>query len=635
MTGAHGFLGGYVYEQLVAHGARTSHIRTPNAEELDLRVTGNCIKAVRDIDLVIHLAATVGGIGYNSAYPGDLFYDNAKMGIELIEQSRLSGVGKFVQVGTVCAYPRTPSHIPFREEDLWQGYPEESSAPYGIAKKMLMVQLQAYRAQYGFRGIYLLPTNLYGPRDNFAPGSSHVVPALVRRFTEAARQQLPEVTVWGTGKASREFIFAEDAARGIVLAAIRYDKPDPVNLGSCFEIEIRQLVEIIARKTGFSGKITWDSTKPDGQPRRKLDVTRAEREFGFLSRVDFEDGLTRTIDWYLKHGRPSRSPSIFESVVTRGPHLAVTYANDKNQDGAGAQLQRIYGIYALSRALGVPYVHTPIKHLGYHGLPALENNGPPTDLLPEYNRVFRIPSDIELPENLVIHDTPDADAGFIEAMKNAENDGSSFHLIRILYPFPVTDRDPETYRCVKAISPFQYRRSEVFRLAIHVRRGELYAICSDRMLPNSYYVSCALKFQAILQRLDIPFVCELYSEVASKKFEVTPESHGIYGRISENITFDPGMNHLEDFDAIPNLERFVNIEPIETLRRMATADALILSRSSFSYVAAILSTNGIVVYYPFWHFAMKDWLVSNDDGAVAETDLIERLESWKRSPCES
>jgi GDP-L-fucose synthase len=314
LTGAHGFLGGYVYEQLLAHGAKKSHIRTPGKQDLDLRKTEDCIKAVKDVDLVIHLAANVGGIGYNSAYPGDLFYDNAKMGIELIEQARRTGVGKFVQVGTVCAYPRTPPTIPFKETDLWEGYPESSNAPYGIAKKMLLVQLQAYRAQYGFNGIYLLPTNLYGPRDNFDSASSHVVPALVRRFIEATRQQSPKVTVWGTGAASREFIFAEDAARGIVLAAMKYDKPEPVNLGSSVEIDIMQLVEIISRKTGFSGTITWDTTKPDGQPRRKLDISVAEREFGFRSRGGFEDGLARTIDWYLKHGRPSRSASIFAPV---------------------------------------------------------------------------------------------------------------------------------------------------------------------------------------------------------------------------------------------------------------------------------------------------------------------------------
>jgi GDP-L-fucose synthase len=310
LTGAHGFLGGYVYKQLLAHGAESGHIRTPSKEELDLRISDDCVEAVRDIDLVIHLAANVGGIGYNAAHPGDLFYDNAKMGVELIERSRLSGVRKFVQVGTVCAYPKTPPAIPFREIDLWEGFPEPSSAAYGLAKKILLVQLQAYRAQYGFNGIYVLPTNLYGPRDNFDPASSHVVPALILKFVEAARHRSPEVTVWGTGTASREFIFAEDAARGIVEAAMRYDKPEPVNLGSSVEITIRQLVEIIARQTGFAGTISWDSAKPDGQPRRKLDNSSAEREFGFRAEVGLEEGLKRTIEWYLKCGRPSRSASI-------------------------------------------------------------------------------------------------------------------------------------------------------------------------------------------------------------------------------------------------------------------------------------------------------------------------------------
>jgi hypothetical protein len=309
------------------------------------------------------------------------------------------------------------------------------------------------------------------------------------------------------------------------------------------------------------------------------------------------------------------------------PHLAVTYASDKLQDGAGAQLQRIYGIYALSRALGVPYVHSPIEHLGYHGLLALENNAPSSGLLPECNRVFRIPSDIEVPETGVIHDMQDADASAIEAIKNAGSDGTNFHLIRICLPYPVTDRDPETYGCVKAISPFPYRRSEVFRLAVHVRRGD--AIDSDRMLPNGYYVSCVLRFQRILRLLDIPFVCELYTEEATKKFEVTPQHHGISGRMSESMSYHPGMSHLEDFDTVPNLERYVNTDPIETLRRMATADALILSRSSFSYLAALLSQNCIVIYYPFWHSAMKEWLISGVDGALPERELADRLESWK------
>jgi hypothetical protein len=315
--------------------------------------------------------------------------------------------------------------------------------------------------------------------------------------------------------------------------------------------------------------------------------------------------------------------------LPRPPHFAVTYANDKFQDGAGAQLQRIYGVYGLSRALGVPYVHSAIEHLGYHGLLALENNAPSSELLSECNRVFHIPSDIEVPAARVIHDMQDADAGAIEAMKNAGSDGTDFHLIRICMPYPVTDKDPEAYRCVKAISPFPYRRSEAFRLAIHVRRGEQYAIESKRILPNSYYVSCALRFGEILRKLDIPFVCELYTEEATKTFEVTPHHHGIDGRISANVTYDPGMSHLEDFDTIPNLERYINIDPIETLRRMATADAMIMSRSSFSYVAAILSQNCIVIYYPFWHSAMKEWLSSDIDGALPEGELTDRLESWK------
>jgi len=311
-------------------------------------------------------------------------------------------------------------------------------------------------------------------------------------------------------------------------------------------------------------------------------------------------------------------------------NLALTYANDKNMDGAGAQLQRIYGIYALSRALSVPYFHSPIKKLGYHGLSSLEKNSPSENLLSEFNRVFHIPSDIDLPEERVIHDTTDADVGFIEAIQKAGNDDQHFNLIRILYPYSVTDQNPEMYRCVKAISPFRRHRSPVFRLAIHVRRGELYAIFSDRMLPNSYYVSSALAFQVVLKKLDIPFVCELYTEVPTKPFVVTPQHHGIEGRIQADVTYDPAMNHLEDFDAIPNLEQFINISPIDTLERMATADALILSRSSFSYLAAILSTKCIVIYYPFWHRALNDWLVADDNGVAPETDLIERLDLWKR-----
>jgi len=311
------------------------------------------------------------------------------------------------------------------------------------------------------------------------------------------------------------------------------------------------------------------------------------------------------------------------------PRLAVTYANDRMQDGAGAQLQRIYGIYALSRELGIPYVHTPLEEIGYHGLMALQDNAPSSDLLPECNRVFDIPSDIELPEAMVVHEMQDADIGAIEALRDAAGDDPSFHLVRICLPYPLTEHDPETYRHVKAISPFPYRRSKVFRLAIHVRRGEQIALKSGRMLPNEYYISCALKFQDVLRRLDIPFVCELYTEVATKTFQVTPRHHGIDERISANMTYEPGLSRVEEFDVLPNVERFINTDPIETLGRMATADALIMSRSSFSFVAAILSEQCIVIYHPFWHNAMNEWLVSGADGALPEGELIERLESWK------
>lgn len=317
--------------------------------------------------------------------------------------------------------------------------------------------------------------------------------------------------------------------------------------------------------------------------------------------------------------------------LTRGPSLALTYKNDQNEDGAGAQLQRIYGIYAISRFLAVPYIHTPIRNIDYQGLLALENNAPIPGLLSEYNRVFHIPSDIDLPQRHGIRDMVDADADSIEAITKRRSGGTEFTLIRIAYPYPITDRNPELYQCVKAISPFRYRRSDVFRLAIHVRRGELFAHNSDRMLPNAYYVSCALNFQEVLRRLDIAFICELYTEVASKKFEVTPHHHGIRGRVSGTVTLDPAMNHLEDFEGIPRLEHFINTHPIETLRRMATADGLIISRSSFSYLSAILSTDCVVIYHPFLHFPMKDWLITDANGNIPENRLFARLEAWKNT----
>jgi len=300
VTGGAGFLGSFLVEKLKGKGAKEESIRIPRSRDTDLRYWENCVKAVRDIDIVIHLAARVGGIGFNRKYPATLFYDNAMMGIQMMEVARQEGVEKFVAIGTVCAYPKfTP--VPFKEENLWDGYPEETNAPYGLAKKMLLVQSQAYRQQYGFNSIFLLPVNLYGPRDNFDLESSHVIPALIRKFVEAVENNKKEVEVWGTGKASREFLYVEDAAEGILLAAERYNKPEPINLGAGFEIKIKDLVELIAELTGFEGEIRWDTSKPDGQPRRCLDVSRAKEEFGFEAKTDFKDGLRKTIEWYKKN----------------------------------------------------------------------------------------------------------------------------------------------------------------------------------------------------------------------------------------------------------------------------------------------------------------------------------------------
>jgi len=257
--------------------------------------------SVKDKDIVIHLAAKVGGIGFNQKYPGELFYDNAIMGIQLIEAAQQEGVEKCVILGTVCAYPKfTP--VPFKEADLWNGYPEETNAPYGLAKKALLVQSQVYRQQYELNAIYLLPVNLYGPRDNFNPDSSNGIPALIKKFTDAVNEKRKIVEVWGTGAASREFLYVEDADCGIILATERYNKPDPVNLGTGNEISIKDLVAIIQKCTGFSGEIRWDISKPDGQPRRCLEVTRAKKEFGFEAKVPFDEGLKKTIEWYQNHG---------------------------------------------------------------------------------------------------------------------------------------------------------------------------------------------------------------------------------------------------------------------------------------------------------------------------------------------
>jgi len=297
VTGGAGFLGSFVVEKLIACGVPKKNIFVPRSGEYDLRNRKICEEVVQRQDVVIHLAAKVGGIGLNREKPGELFYDNLIMGAQMMEAARKAGVEKFVALGTICAYPKfTP--VPFKEDDLWNGYPEETNAPYGLAKKMMLVQAQAYRAQYGFNTIYLLPVNLYGPRDNFDPSSSHVIPALIKKFVDAGNQGRDYVEVWGTGTPTREFLYVEDAAEGIVLATEKYDKGEPVNLGSGMEISIAKLVELIGRLTNFNGEIRWDATKPDGQPRRMLDVSRAEREFGFRAKTEFEQGLRNAIEWY-------------------------------------------------------------------------------------------------------------------------------------------------------------------------------------------------------------------------------------------------------------------------------------------------------------------------------------------------
>jgi GDP-L-fucose synthase len=305
LTGGSGFLGAHVGERLESHGL--AELVAPRSARYDLRDRDAIRAALADArpEVVIHLAAVVGGIGANMATPGQFFYDNALMGIQLIEESRLAGVERFVCVGTVCAYPKH-APVPFSEDDLWSGYPEETNAPYGLAKKMLLVQLQAYRQQYGFEGVYLLPVNLYGPRDNFDERSSHVIPALIRKCCEARDNGGDSIVCWGTGRASREFLYVEDAAQGIVSAADRYAGVEPVNLGSGQEITIAELTHLIAELVGFRGEIVWDDSKPDGQPRRWLDTSRAEREFGFHARTNLREGLRRTIGWYESAQRPSR-----------------------------------------------------------------------------------------------------------------------------------------------------------------------------------------------------------------------------------------------------------------------------------------------------------------------------------------
>ncbi|HOI76287.1 MAG TPA: GDP-L-fucose synthase [Methanofastidiosum sp.] len=300
VTGGAGFLGSNVISQLKKKVADPSQIIIPRSKDLDLRDWDNCQKVLDDVDIVIHLAAKVGGIGYNQAHPAELFYDNAIMGIQLLEAGRRKDIKKFVIVGTVCAYPKfTP--VPFREEDIWNGYPEETNAPYGLAKKMLLVQAQAYREQYGFNSIYLLPVNLYGPGDNFNPESSHVIPALIKKFVDAKNKGEKEVEIWGTGNASREFIYVEDAARGIILATEKYNSKDPVNIGSGKEITIKELVELIRDEVGYTGQIKWNLEKPDGQPRRCLNTDKAKTAFGFEAEMSIEEGIKKTVEWYYKN----------------------------------------------------------------------------------------------------------------------------------------------------------------------------------------------------------------------------------------------------------------------------------------------------------------------------------------------
>jgi len=301
VTGGAGFLGSFIVERLRADGVPGENIFVPRIEDYDLTREPHVVRMYDqgEPDLVIHLAAEVGGIGANRENPGRFFYANLAMGLHLIEHARRRGVRKFVQIGTICAYPKlTP--VPFREEKLWDGYPEETNAPYGIAKKALLVMCQAYRAQYGLNAIYLLPVNLYGPRDNFELTSSHVIPAMIRKFWEAQKSGAESVELWGDGSPTREFLYVEDAAEGILAAAAHYDGAEPVNLGNGREIRIRDLAELIARQVGFSGRMAWDTTKPGGQPRRCLDVTRAKELFGFEARTSFEEGLRRTIGWYAE-----------------------------------------------------------------------------------------------------------------------------------------------------------------------------------------------------------------------------------------------------------------------------------------------------------------------------------------------
>ncbi|MFC1801913.1 GDP-L-fucose synthase family protein [Patescibacteria group bacterium] len=300
VTGGAGFLGKFVVEKLVERGVPLENITVPRSKEIDLRILENCIKIVKDKDIVIHLAANAGGIGYNKENPGKLFYDNLIMGTHLMEASRLAGIEKFVAMGTICSYPKlTP--VPFKESNLWAGYPEETNAPYGLAKKMMLVQAQAYRQQYNFNAICLLTVNLYGPRDTFDPKRSHVIPALIEKIYKAKQEGNDFIEVWGTGNVTREFLYAEDAAEGIVLATEKYNNENPVNIGSGHEVTIKDVVKQLTELMKFKGEIRWVKTQPDGQPRRMLDTSLAEQKFGFKAKMSLTKGLQKTIDWYIEN----------------------------------------------------------------------------------------------------------------------------------------------------------------------------------------------------------------------------------------------------------------------------------------------------------------------------------------------
>ncbi len=299
VTGGVGFLGNFVVEKLLKRGVPKKYIYIPRSKEYDLTKWENCVKVVKNQNIVIHLAAKVGGIGYNQKIPGQMFYDNLMMGVQLMEAARLAKIEKFIGIGTICSYPKfTP--VPFVEASLWNGYPEETNAPYGLAKKMLLVQAQAYRQQYNFNAIHLIPVNLYGPGDNFDPTTSHVIPALIKKIADAQKTGKKYIEAWGTGTASREFLYVDDCAEGIVLATEKYDKSNPVNLGASREIKIVDLVQLICKIMKYKGEIRWDKSQPDGQPRRMVDATLAKKEFGFRSKTDFEKGLKNTINWYYK-----------------------------------------------------------------------------------------------------------------------------------------------------------------------------------------------------------------------------------------------------------------------------------------------------------------------------------------------